>query len=527
MKNIKSLLVLGLIAALPIFAQNRIAFAGSRNAIAYNYGGGQVSPPALQVGGTGNVAAGTNVTLTVAFGYVVASDGTQFMPFNTNAKVNIGIGTTQDSVTPSSVTCNTPAVYNSCSIVVTTTYAHGINDPIASATFGLQEAINAGPGVVVLDKGWMTGGGTDAIITAASPLSSVYLQDDRGIVSRVWAMQPTALTALATPATMTSANVVYTATPVGTWAATASYFCWTYIDALGGESPCSLTYTQTPTVNYTLTVPAAPAASAGAVGWRMYAGITSVALAYLLPIDSTHCTLTTLETVMPACSMSSGGTWSAAYLSTTSLSPLGLGVTATNNPVPQGHTTFSYEPTGSIPAAFQTNYGPFGTTTIASATASAVTPLGSFNLPTGYLNQVGRTVRITGKISLTAGASSTLGIYLGASWPGGVTAGLPITVCNPISGFVFATHAYTDVNFSCTMTTNAVGATAIGSIQPESSFMAGYATGTLIPVGTDASAAAVGSLGLFAQDEFTVYITPLVAADTTVQLVSLHIETLQ
>lgn len=526
MKTIKFLVGLALIIALPLGAQNRIQFAGTRNAIAYNYGGNQGLPPALAVGGTTLVPAGTNVTLTVAFGVVVAGDGTQFMPFATNAKVNIGIGPNQDSVTPSAVTCTTPAVYNSCSIVVTTTYAHGINDPISSATFGLQEAVNIGPGVVALDKAWMTAGGTDAIITASSPLSSVYLEDNRGIVSRTWSMQPTTLTALATPATMTSATVVFTST-TGTWAATASYFCWTYVDALGGESPCSLTYTQTPTVNYTLTVPTPPAASTGAVGWRMYAGITSVALAYLLPIDSTHCTLTTLETVMPACSMSSGGTWSAAYLSTTSLSPLGLGVTATNNPVPQGHTTFAYEPSGSIPSVFQTNYGPFGTTTIASATASAVTPLGSFNLPPGYLNQIGRTVRVTGKIKATAGASSTLGIFVGMAWPGGVTAGLPITVCNPVSGVVWATQPYTDVNFSCTMTTNAVGTTAIGSIQPESWFIASYAAGTVVPVAADASASAVGSLGLFAQDEFTVYITPLVAADTTVQLMSLHIETIQ
>ncbi len=288
-----------------------------------------------------------------------------------------------------------------------------------------------------------------------------------------------------------------------------------------------MTYTQTPTVNYTLNV-TSPAASTGAVGWRAYGGITSVALAYLLPITSSSCTLTTLETVMPACAIGSNGIWPAAYLSTTALSPLGLGVTATNNPVPQGHTTFGYQPSGSPGFPFQTNFGPFGTTTIASATASAVTPLGSFNLPAGYQNLIGRTIRVTGKINLTAGASSTLGLFIGTTWAGGVTAGLPVTVCNPVSGFVWATAASV-LDFSCTMTTNAVGATAIGSIQPESWFLGNTAagTGSTSPQAVEKSAVAIGSLGLFAQNEYTVYITPLVAADTTVQLMSLHIEVLQ
>jgi hypothetical protein len=202
-------------------------------------------------------------------------------------------------------------------------------------------------------------------------------------------------------------------------------------------------------------------------------------------------------------------------------------VTAVNNPVPQSHTTFAYAPTGSLPLPFQTNYGPFSTSTVASATASAQTILGSFNLPAGFQNTIGRTIRVSGKLILTAGGSSTLSIQLGTAWAGGVTAGLPIAVCNAVSGFVFATQPYTDVNFTCTMTTNAVGATAIGSIQPESSFIASYAAGTLIPIAADTSNAAVGSLGLFSQNTYSLAIRPLVAADTTVQLLSLHIEVLQ
>ena len=480
-------------------------------------------------------------TLILNYGYAVAADGINFTPLSTTAPITVGVGASMETVTPSGVSCLTPNVYSSCSVTATFTYAHGSGDIVRSGTVGLQEALNYQygkmGGSIILTPEWQQYGGTNAIITAASysaalvPATSVFIEDNRGSAgiaaggARFWTLQPTTLTDLATPATQTATTIVYTATPVGTWAASATYFCVTYVDILGGESPCSATYNQTPTLNYTLNV-TSPAASTGAVGWRMYAGITSVALAYLLPITPSSCTLTTAETVVPACAIGANGQWPAAYLSTTALSPVALGVTNTNNPVPQGHTTFAFEPSAAGPVPFQSTYGPFGTGTIASATASDVTPLGSFELPPGYLNQIGRTVRVTGKISLTAGASSTLGVFVGTTWAGGVTAGASVPVCSTVSGFVWATAA-SILNFSCTFTTNAVGATAIGSLMPDSWFLGNTAagTGTTGPSGTEKSAAAVGSLGLFAQDQFTVYITPLVAADTTVQLQSLHIET--
>ena len=228
-----------------------------------------------------------------------------------------------------------------------------------------------------------------------------------------------------------------------------------------------------------------------------------------------------------ACSLTSTGTWGPTFTTTTYLAPVALGVTNTNNPVPQGHTTFAYQPSATLPQVFQTEFGPFGSGTIASATASDLTPLGSFNLPPGFMDFIGRTIRVSGKIILTAGGSSTLSIQLMTGWAGGVTAGLPVAVCNAVSGVVWATQPYTDVNFTCTMTVNAVGTTAVGSIQPESQFIASYAAGTVVPVGADTSNAAVGSLGLFSQQWFTLAIEPLVAADTTVRLLSLHIEVLQ
>lgn len=532
---IAAVLIAVFLVSVPASAQLTTRFGGEFNAIDYAYGYPSISFPALNVA-AGNTATGASQTITLVTGSTVNSAGVSLNPITTTTPIIVGIGANAETVTPTAVSnCNLPSTQTpapgqpACTITGTFNNLHGPQEPVISGSFGVQESVNLAKvsgGVVIVSPGYTQLGGTTAAITSATPSPNVYIRDNRGLGSPYYTMQPTTLTALATPATQTASTIVFTSA-TGTWAATASYFCVTYIDALGGESPCSATYTQTPTVNYTLTV-TSPAASTGAVGWRMYAGITSVALAYLLPITSTSCTLTTLEVVVPACAIGSNGTWAAAYLSTTSLAPGAIGVTATNNPVPQGHTTFGYQPSGSPGFPFQTNFGPFGTTTIASATASAVTPLGSFVLPAGYQNIIGRTIRVSGKINLTAGASSTLGIFLGTTWAGGVTAGLPVTVCNPVSGFVWATAAAV-ANFSCTMTTNAVGATAIGSIQPESWFLGNTAagTGTTSPSATEKSAAAIGSLGLFAQNQYTVYITPLVAADTTVQLMSLHIEVIQ
>lgn len=533
-RTLKFLTALALSVPL-IHAQIVSEFGGQKNATLFYYGGPGISFPALSVA-TGNAATGASQTITLVSGNSVNSGGVSINPINVNAPIIVGIGSNAETVTPTAVSnCNLGAAIIAgpgtpqCTITGTFNNLHGPQEPVTSGTYGLQEAINRANsmngGVVIIDASWRAFGGTNTIIGAAAGFAKVYVLDTSGVAQVYWTLQPTTLTDLATPATLTSGTLTFTAAPVGTWANSAYSFCVTYVDALGGESPCSGNYTATPTVNYSVNF-ASPAASTGAVGWRAFAGITNSAGAYLLPITSTTCTLTTLESVMPACAIGSAAVFPTLYLSTTALSPVALGVVNTSNPVPQGHTTFAYTPTGTTPEYFQTNYGPFGTGAISSATNSQLTPMGSFELPLGFLNTIGRTVRISGKISFTAGASSTLGIQIGMAWLGGLTAGAPVTVCNPISGVVFATHAY-DLNFSCIMTTNAVGATAIGSMMPDSGFQASYSTATVVPVAVDTATAAVGSLGLFAQTEWTVFLSPLVAPDTTVQLLSLHIEVLQ
>ena len=539
--RITAVLAFAAVLAGPLAAQNRTRFGGLYNAVDYAYG--VVGAPGPLLVQTGNSGTGsTSITIQVA--YATLGDGTKLFPLGVVGNTfSIGTGANGTFESPTITgqsNCNFDAGYGTCTVTASFTYAHGSGEPITTATYGLQEAINAAHGAgfvagsggtVIVSAGWTGIGGTNSTITGATPFSNVVIEDTRAGL-QYWSMQPSTLTVIPPPAVLVSSataagGVSFTATPVGTWGTSAYYFCITYIDALGGESGCSSSYTITPgTTAYSLNI-VSPIASTGAVGWRIYGGITSTPLAYLLPLTAANCTLTTLENVMSACAIGSNAVVPTLYVSTTSQSPVAQAVTNVNNPVPQSHTTFAYAPSGLNPQTFQTNYGPFSTSTVASATASDLTILGSFNLPTGFMNVIGRTVRVSGKLLLTAGASSTLSVQLMVGWPGGLTAGLPLAVCNAVSGFVFATQPYTDTNFACTMTTNAVGATAVGSIQPESSFIAGYAAGTLIPVGTDTSNAAVGSLGLFAQDTFSVAILPLVAADTTVRLLSLHVEVLQ
>lgn len=517
-------------------AQNRTRFAGRFDAIDYAYG---IGPGIgyLQVA-TGNTSTGT-ASITVVLPCITAGDGTTVCPLATNAPILVGVGATQDSITPTAVSgCNITGAYGACTITASFTYTHGNGEIITTGSYGIQEAINLATtastgGIVVVDRAWARMGGTTAKLIAAAPYSNVVVEDTR-TGDQFWSMQPSTLTSLAVPTTLVAGTVVFAAAPVGTWANSAYYFCVTYVDALGGEGPCSLTYNQTPTLNYSVTV-TAPAASTGAVGWRLYSG-ASYNAAYLMPIDSTHCTLTTLESVMPACAIGSNGGWIAPPLTTTNLRPnatvtAGALASPTVNlatPQPQGHTTFAYSPNGNlIPQPFQTNYGPFPQ--FGSTTSGQIDYLGSINLPAGFLNTIGRTVLLKGKLVLgttNTAAIPTLTVLL--SWVGGDTAGVGVTTCAFITAATGSTVAYNG-EFECTLTTNAMGATAIGSVMTGGSVMYQVQTGAAAGLGPniDTNNAVVGSLGLFAQDTVNIVYTSTTNTTATAQLMDLHVVVLE
>jgi hypothetical protein len=159
---------------------NPSRFAGQYNAAEYAFGNSGSQAQAINIDGP--VAVGANGAV-VAFGYSSTGDGQIFYPLNTNAPVTVGSGLNAETVTPSAVSA-VNAAYDSMSFTATFANVHGRGDAVASATFGLQEALNAaaaaGGGSVVVDARWSKLGGTSAILAAATVPSSVAVVDVRG-----------------------------------------------------------------------------------------------------------------------------------------------------------------------------------------------------------------------------------------------------------------------------------------------------------------------------------------------------------
>lgn len=187
----KILFLLGLIAALtaPVagYAQNRSSFAGTFNAVDFAYGvAPNVAPLLVLSGSTGT----GSYTVTVAYGNTTTPSGQVFAPLSTTAPVTIGGGTNMEVVTPSAVSCSTPAQYGTCSFTASFTYSHGDGDQVRTGTVGLQEAINYtnsyGGGIVATSQGWYSLGGLKATITAVtSATPKVWIYDTSG-VGPVW-----------------------------------------------------------------------------------------------------------------------------------------------------------------------------------------------------------------------------------------------------------------------------------------------------------------------------------------------------
>lgn len=185
MRKLFRLSILGLIAALtaPVasLAQNRASMFGVVNAWDFAYGVNQQSPP-LQVlsGSTGT----GSYTLTVAFGNAATgASGIVFAPLSTSAPITVGGGTNMETVTPTAVSCTTPAQYQTCSVTATFTYSHGNGDQIRSGDGGLQEAaafvVAQGSGAVALSPAWFkwAGGhsaGLTALVTYHSLATTTY-----------------------------------------------------------------------------------------------------------------------------------------------------------------------------------------------------------------------------------------------------------------------------------------------------------------------------------------------------------------
>lgn len=165
MKTFSRLSSLILLSAAMMFGQNfpntSITFDnGVFYSLNYNFGYGASGPLRVTTG----AASGTS-TLTLAFGYSVLPDGRKFYPFtnvSTFPPITLDTGSARETVTPSSSSCSTPEIINTCTITATFSNAHGVGVQIYSGDSGLQEAINDasnfGGGMVywVIDPGIVT-----------------------------------------------------------------------------------------------------------------------------------------------------------------------------------------------------------------------------------------------------------------------------------------------------------------------------------------------------------------------------------
>jgi hypothetical protein len=524
MRKLFSVLVILSFLAVPALAQNQsqIARASGRfYANAFNTWNAKLTQGFTGIGAQGGTVYGG--------GAVSLKDGTIIYPFNTNAPLLWDAGQAgQENLTTVGVAgCSSYSTVEPSTCVVAAVFAnpHGRGALLKSGTFGLQEAINfayaKGGGVVVIDRAWTNDGGTDAIIAAAAGYYNVVLEDLRGPVPQYKVLSPATLVNLATPATRSAvvdATEVRSATTAGTFAAAPQFVCVTYVDPLGGESPCSGSYNFTPADALHGIYFASPAAATGAVGWRAYAGITGVNTQYRLPISASTCTLSTLVGAYPACAIGSAAT----FTTPTTATDLAPGYTAnTYRPVPQSHSIMAYAPVNAMPLGpVQTQYGPFAATAAVAATQPSV--LGTARLPDGFLNTIGKTIRVSGQITYTAVNTATpnFTVAIGPSF----TTGTPTNMCVFANTTALGAAVY-NAQFSCTMTVNAVG--AAGTIMAGGTLVNQLAGGTT--TGSTATAQTTAAVTADIQTyNNSIYIFEIftTAGANPTQLLNLHVESL-
>lgn len=520
MKNFLYILLFVILMAGMTLAQQQPLAGGVYVASQYYYGGSGNAASALKVapgGGTSSTGAGT---LILSTGAVVLSNGRRIVPLNVNAPITIA-DATPETVTPTAVSCSTPDFPNTCSVTATFSFVHGAGAPITSGTFGLQEAINDafqsnGGGIARVDSSWSFFGGTDAILKAAIVYPSVAIEDIRNSI-QYWNPGQTTATFLAVPTTLTAVTALPSATPVGAYGTGTYHLCIAYVDIMGNEGACSLDFSEAGLATGSF-IFSPPAASIGAVGYTIYISLTggTYALSYQVPLTSTICRLTTVETITPACAVTNatyGQTGATATVTaiTVNTSPLALQLGAAS-------TTTDY--VGNSNA--RTTYGYIAGThlgvpqmvmsslafTAGPATVATTVPqvIGTLAVPSGFLNQVSKTIRVCGKETMTGASATIEQIQIWLDSAGSNAAGVPVKIADLSAAAGPNTAAAYNGNFCWTghTTVSGAGVTA-GSIAGDMSLFNYYLASapTALFVGGDKLTTATASLNLNGGSGFT------------------------
>ena len=494
-------------------------FAGIFNAAEFAYGINKTTPPLVCVGGPNATGSGT---LTLAFGAFSLADGTTVNPFNLNAPILVGEGSSTETVTPTAVSASTPLVYGSTQITATFANLHGTGDSVRSGTCGLQEAINYasvvyGGGQIVVDAYWSAIGGTNAMIAAAVLPVNVSIFDVRTAGLQPITNAPSSLTALAAPTALSTGAATYgiitTSTTGGTISNATYRLGVTYVDIFGNETLLSVDTASTATIATTGTTSTisitSPAPLTGAIGYRVYmtaaSGATLTEILY--PVGNSAITGTAVANAVTPCFQIGTPVTINAVITGTAKVP-GAG---------SAYTAYPIE-TNVVPL---NSYPPFAA--LGTVAAAGTGTLAEINFPTGFWNQLGRTVRVKGTGYFTTnGTGGTVAVNHSFNQIYGVTS---ITPWTATTASIAASILTINFIFEVVYTTAATGAS--GTLEAHG-FMIYNVAGTAVgSVAQDTIQAVSSTVSLAVQNTLAITHTNTTVGTSASQLRQLTIEVLK
>jgi hypothetical protein len=505
---------------------NRSRLGGYIVATDFNYGGVASLPAALRVYQPNPSAIGS-ATLTLEYGQVGLSDGTNIAPLNINAPVYVGVGSNAELVTLTAVSNPTPGIYGTPTITATFANAHGIGDLVTSGTFGLQEAVNfavaQGSGTVLIDQTWYNLGGTVAIAEAVAAGLTYALnvgQSNNEVrifdqtTMAYFGQRASTNTLLGAPSIPLISQLASLPGVGGTFTAATYYFNFIYVDANGGLTAASSQYSFTATASVAVGG-SGPVAEAGAVGYLVASSATSTT--YI----NNPLAATSSGTIINCGGVNCFAIGTSFTITAPGTSALPL--------VPVRATAYK---AAWLPVAaqnmlqpFKTIWPPFAAT--GTLTAGTAIEMGRVDLPTGFLNIIGRTLRITANGVFTPVSGATLIFSLELYSVYGETGTVISTVGNTAA--TSGTAASTNFKLIYEITTAAVGATGTLECHCHATYQlvdTTVATTGVAAVSLDNTSAPSGTVDLTKQDTLSFIINSGTQNLTTAQLRQLIVEVL-
>lgn len=506
---------------------NRSRFAAFVNANEFNYGGAGVeAPSALNVYQVSPSAVGA-ATITLAFGQFGLTDGTNFAPLNVNAPIIVGVGSNAETVTPTAVSNPTPGIYGSATITATFANTHGSGDTVSSGTFGLQEAVNfsvsRGSGTVIVDQAWYNSGGTLAIIEAvaagltyalnvAQANNEVRIFDQTNL--NYYGYRASTNTLLAAPTIPLITQIASIPSVVGTFTAATYYFNFIYVDANGGLTAASSQYSFTATASVAVGG-SGPVAESGAVGYLVASSATTTT--YINnPLAATS--IGTIVNCGGVNCFQIGTNFTITAPGTNALPVVPVEATAYKPAFLPVRAQHMLQP-------FKTIWPPYAAT--GTVTAATALEMARVDLPAGFLNTIGATMRITGIGTFTPVSGATLIFSLELYSVYGHTG----TVISTIGNTAVTSGTAAPCNFMVEywITTAATGATGTLECHARATYQlvaTTVATTGVAAVSLDNTSAASGAVDLTKQDTLSFLINSGTQNLTTAQLRQLILEVL-